>query len=71
MFCFVFLTRRFFKFSVQIYSENEPRPQAAMFFAWIVLVEGHQRKIPAKLDWNRSSGFWEDFEVVFIDIQNI
>ena len=27
-----FLTRRFLKFSIQIYSENKPRPLAAMFF---------------------------------------
>ena len=30
--------------------------------AWIKLVEGHQRNIPAKLYWNQFSGFWqEDF----------
>ena len=27
-----FLTRRFFKFSIEIYWENKPRPLAAMFF---------------------------------------
>ena len=27
-----FLTRRFLKFSIQIYRENKPRPPAAMFF---------------------------------------
>ena len=27
-----FLTRRFLKFSIQIYRENKPRPLAAMFF---------------------------------------
>ena len=27
-----FRTRRFLKFSIQIYSENKPRPLAAMFF---------------------------------------
>ena len=34
-----FLTRRFLKFSIQIYSENKPRPLAAMFFdesKWLV-----------------------------------
>ena len=30
--------------------------------AWTNLVEGHHRNIPAKLYWNRFSGFWqEDF----------
>ena len=44
-----------------------PCPLAAMFFwpimmAWTILVEGHQRNIPAKLYWNQSIGFWqEDF----------
>ena len=27
-----FLTRKFLKFSIQIYRENKPRPLAAMFF---------------------------------------
>ena len=28
--------------------------------AWTNLVEGNQRNIPAKLNWNRFSGFWQD-----------
>ena len=38
--------------------------------AWTNLVEGNQRNIPAKLKWNRFSGFWqEDFKVFYLDIE--
>ena len=60
-----FLTRRFLKFSIQIYRENKP-PGGHVFWwiqmAWTILVEDHQRNIPAKLYGNQSSGFrQEDF----------
>ena len=63
-----FLTRRFLKFSIQIYRENKPRPLAAMFFDESKWLEQSckritmQRNISAKLYGNRSSGFrQEDF----------
>ena len=50
-----------------MYREIKPHPPNGHVFwqimtAWINLVEGHQRKNPAKLYWNGFSGFWqEDF----------
>ena len=53
------------------YIAIKPYALTAIFFffffwrimtAWTNLVEGHQRNIPAKLNWNQFSGFWqEDF----------
>ena len=61
-----FLTRRFLKFSIQIYSENKPPPPGGHVFwqiqmAWTILVQDLQRNISAKLYGNRSSGFAQDF----------
>ena len=70
-----FLTRRFLKFSMQIYRKSKPPPPpppphptpgSHVFWriqmAWTILVEDHLRNISAKLYRNRSSGFWqEDF----------
>ena len=33
--------------------------------AWIVLVEGHQRNISTILYWNRSSGLWQEYFLIF------
>ena len=55
------------------YIAIKPYPPTAIFFfffffwrimtAWKNLIEGHQRNILAKLNWNRFSGFWqEDFQ---------
>ena len=68
-----FRTRRFLKFSIQIYRENKPRPLVAMFFwrilmAWTILQQDHQRNIFAKLYWNRPSGLDKKiFKVFYID----
>ena len=59
--------KKILKFSIQIYSENKPRPLAAMFFdksKWLEQswLQDHQRNISTKLYGNRSSGFGqEDF----------
>ena len=55
----------FFQVSKKIYRENKLHPLAAMFFwritiIWKILVEGHQGNIFAKLEWNRSCGFWQE-----------
>ena len=36
--------------------------------AWTTFVEGQQGNIPAKLYWNQSIRFWQDFLVFYIDI---
>ena len=57
---------------------HSPPPPAAMFFflfdaSWrldLILKEGHQRSISAKLYWNWSSRFWQnDFKVFYIAIK--